>query len=67
MDCERCNVRGFLLSRSKINMKNYAVTVLQKELVELRFMEMKSSTDYDWAIKQIEEAIKTLGGEDERD
>lgn len=56
-------MREFLLSRSKINMKNYAVTVLQKELVELRFMEMESSTDYDWAIKQIEEAIKTLGGE----
>lgn len=56
-------MREFMLSRSKIIMKNYAVMVLQKELVELLFMEMKSSTDYDWAINQIEEAIKTLGGD----
>lgn len=56
-------MREFLLSRSKTNMKNYAIVVLQKELIELSFMEMKSSTDCSWAIKQIEEAIKKLGGE----
>lgn len=56
-------MREFLLSRSKTNMKNYAIVVLQKELIELSFMEMKSSTDCSWAIKQIEDAIKKLGGE----
>lgn len=56
-------MREFLLSISKTNMKNYAIVVLQKELIELNFMEMKSSTDYSWAIKQIEDAIKKLGGE----